>query len=235
MTLLAFLRHLAFALSLSALSAAIVRVMLRVRIMDTPDDRKAHNHPTPKGGGLGIVVAFLVGIYVLYSYASFSRIADPYFRGVILASAAIALVAFLDDLRDWPFTIKLAAQILAASAAVGSGLYVHAYSVPYLGPRGLADFDLVLSYTGGGALDALRDRLGAPRVLPLYGHVDPDAHRPTQAQPHYASDLSYLGTYAADRQAALEELFIEPARRRSEWTSRGRPTTRSRGSCWPCS
>jgi UDP-GlcNAc:undecaprenyl-phosphate/decaprenyl-phosphate GlcNAc-1-phosphate transferase len=133
MTFLAFLRHLAFAASLAALSAAIVRVMLRVRIMDTPDDRKAHNHPTPKGGGVGIVVAFLVGIYVLYSYASFSRIADPYFRGVILASAAIAVVAFLDDLRDWPFTVKLAAQVLAALAAVGSGLYIRAYSVPYLG------------------------------------------------------------------------------------------------------
>jgi UDP-GlcNAc:undecaprenyl-phosphate/decaprenyl-phosphate GlcNAc-1-phosphate transferase len=134
MTLLAFLRHLAFAGSLAALSAAVVRLMLGVRIMDTPDDRKAHNHPTPKGGGVGVVVAFLVGIYVLYSYAFFSRIADPYFRGVILAAAAIALVAFLDDLRDWPFIIKLAAQILAALAAVGTGLYVHAYSVPYLGP-----------------------------------------------------------------------------------------------------
>jgi spore maturation protein CgeB len=31
----------------------------------------------------------------------------------------------------------------------------------YIGPRGLADFDLVLSYTGGGALDALREDLGA--------------------------------------------------------------------------
>jgi UDP-GlcNAc:undecaprenyl-phosphate/decaprenyl-phosphate GlcNAc-1-phosphate transferase len=134
MTLLAFLRHLAFAGSLAALSAAVVRVMLGVRIMDTPDDRKAHDHPTPKGGGVGVVVAFLVGIYVLYGYASFSRIADPYFRGVILASAAIALVAFLDDLRDWPFTIKLAAQILAALAAVGTGLYVRSYSVPYVGP-----------------------------------------------------------------------------------------------------
>ena len=32
----------------------------------------------------------------------------------------------------------------------------------------------------------------------------------------FAADLSYLGTYAADRQAALEALFIEPARRRPE-------------------
>ena len=30
-----------------------------------------------------------------------------------------------------------------------------------IGPRGLASFDLVLSYTGGGALTALRERLGA--------------------------------------------------------------------------
>ncbi|MFE1597296.1 CgeB family protein [Methylobacterium sp. ID0610] len=87
-------------------------------------------------------------------------------------------------------------------------------AVPYLGPRGLRDFDLVLSYTGGGALDALRTRLGAERVLPLYGHVDPDAHRPTRPAPHYASDLSYLGTYAADRQAGVERLLVEPARRR---------------------
>jgi UDP-GlcNAc:undecaprenyl-phosphate/decaprenyl-phosphate GlcNAc-1-phosphate transferase len=143
MTLLAFLRHLAFAGSLAALSAAVVRLMLRVRIMDTPDDRKAHNHPTPKGGGVGVVVAFLVGIYVLYSYASFSRIADPYFRGVILAAAAIALVAFLDDLRDWPFTIKLAAQILAALAAVGTGLYLRVYSIPYLGPVDIGWFGAV--------------------------------------------------------------------------------------------
>lgn len=85
--------------------------------------------------------------------------------------------------------------------------------VPYLPPRGLADFDLVLSYTGGAALGALKARLGARRALPLYGHVDPDAHRPAPPLAHYQADLSYLGTYAADRQAKLEALFVEPARR----------------------
>lgn len=84
----------------------------------------------------------------------------------------------------------------------------------YIGPRGLADFDLVLSYTGGGALDALREDLGAPYVAPLYGHVDPEHHLPSEPRDAYRADLSYLGTYAEDRQASLEELFIEPARRR---------------------
>jgi len=88
--------------------------------------------------------------------------------------------------------------------------------VDYIGPRGLADFDLVLSYTGGRALDELKRRLGATRVMPLYGSVDPQVHRPVLPETRFAADLSYLGTYAADRQAALERLLIEPARRLPE-------------------
>ena len=86
--------------------------------------------------------------------------------------------------------------------------------VGYIGPEGLAGFDLVLSYTGGRALDLLASQLGARRVAPLYGHVDPDLHRPAAPVPRFRADLSYLGTYAADRQAALEALFVEPARAR---------------------
>src|SRR5690606_26189817 len=79
--------------------------------------------------------------------------------------------------------------------------------VAYIGAGGLGDFDMVLSYTGGAALDELRTRLGARRVAPLYGSVDPDVHRPVPADPRYAADLSYLGSYAQDRQDALRELF----------------------------
>ncbi len=89
----------------------------------------------------------------------------------------------------------------------------HGEDVPWLGPRGLADFDLVLSYTGGGALDELRTRLGARAVAPLYGSVDPAVHHPVAPVAEWRCDLSYLGTYAADRQAALERLLIATARR----------------------
>jgi spore maturation protein CgeB len=84
--------------------------------------------------------------------------------------------------------------------------------VPYLPPQGLGDFDLVLSYTGGEALGELRTRLGARHTAPLYGSVDPDEHRPVAPVAAYRSDLSYLGTYAEDRQGALTDLFLEPAR-----------------------
>lgn len=88
-------------------------------------------------------------------------------------------------------------------------------SVDYLPAEGLGGFDLVLSYTGGIALEALRRDLHARRTAPLYGHVDPDAHRPVAPLDQYRADLSWLGTYAADRQDALEMLFVEPARRRA--------------------
>jgi spore maturation protein CgeB len=88
-------------------------------------------------------------------------------------------------------------------------------SVPYLPAAGLGEFDLVLSYTGGEALTRLREELGAHRVAPLYGSVDPVIHHPVPVSENYRCDLSYLGTYSADRQLMLELLFIEPARRRS--------------------
>jgi spore maturation protein CgeB len=88
--------------------------------------------------------------------------------------------------------------------------------VDYLPPEGLGGFDLVLSYTGGPALAALEEQLAARRAAPLYGHVDPAVHRPVAAQALFGGDLSYLGTYADDRQALVERLFLEPARRRPD-------------------
>jgi len=84
--------------------------------------------------------------------------------------------------------------------------------VEYLPRCGLDPFDLVLSYTGGQALKELRLRLGARCVIPLYGSVDPEIHRPVAKCAEYEADLSYLGTYAADRQGQLDQLLLEPAR-----------------------
>lgn len=85
--------------------------------------------------------------------------------------------------------------------------------VAYLPEDGLGAFDLVLSYTGGRALEELQTRLGARFVAPLYGSVDPETHYPVPAVEAYRAELSYLGTFAEDRQRGVEALFVEPARR----------------------
>ena len=102
--------------------------------------------------------------------------------------------AFYD--MDTPVTLK----------ALGS-----AETSAYLPAEGLGGFDLVLSYTGGRALEELRLRLGARNPAPLYGWVDPASHYPVAAVDRFRSEFSYLGTYAADRQAALTELLLRPA------------------------
>jgi spore maturation protein CgeB len=83
--------------------------------------------------------------------------------------------------------------------------------VAYISSSTLHGFDLVLSYSGGRALDEFRTRLGARHVAPLYGHVDPGVHCPVQPLPHYRADLSYIGTYSEDRQRTLEALLVSPA------------------------
>lgn len=91
--------------------------------------------------------------------------------------------------------------------------------VPYLPVNGfgecdLSGFDLVLSYTGGEALERLRSRLSAQCVAPLYGWVDPAVHHCVPKCNEFVADLSYLGTYAPDRQQQLENLLLIPARER---------------------
>jgi spore maturation protein CgeB len=83
----------------------------------------------------------------------------------------------------------------------------------YIPVQGLAGFDVVFSYTGGRTAEDLRRVLGARRVEPLYGSVDPDVHHPVSADPGIRCALSYLGTYAADRQDGVEQLLLAPARR----------------------
>ena len=145
MTASAFLTHLGFCTCLALLSAAAVWGMTQVGVLDTPGARSSHTRPTPKGGGVGIVLAFLVGILVLYRFAAFSRLADPYFRAVILAAVGIAIVAYLDDVLYWPASVKLAAQVLAAFIVVGSGLSVDMVRLPVIGPVGLGWFGPVLT------------------------------------------------------------------------------------------
>ncbi|MBV9582877.1 MAG: glycosyltransferase [Chloroflexi bacterium] len=102
-----------------------------------------------------------------------------------------------------------------------SALADHGLAVPdgaqYLTPDLIPGFDLYLSFTGGPILETLCRVWGARRTATLYGSVDPDVHLRADDPPeHYRCALGYLGTYAADRQPALERLLLEPARFCSE-------------------
>ncbi len=123
--------------------------------------------------------------------------------------ALAARAAILD--AQHPMAVFYDLDTAVTLAQLGAG-----QAVPWIDADGLRSYDLVLSYTGGDALAQLEDVLGARRVRPLYGHVDPDVHRPVPPEARYRADLSWLGTFAADRQAMLERLFVQPARLRQQ-------------------
>lgn len=134
-----------------------------------------------------------------------------------VAEADVAMVTSYCPDASEASELVLGSKALRVFYDLDTGVTLHRLSrgerVEYIGPRGLGEFDLVLSYTGGRSLEELQRRLGARRVAPLYGHVDPAAHRPADAEGRYRADLSYLGTYAPDRNEALNTLLVEPARR----------------------
>jgi spore maturation protein CgeB len=85
--------------------------------------------------------------------------------------------------------------------------------VEYLEPSQIPAFDLVLSFTGGDSLHILETKYGARLVRPLHGCVDPDVYGRVKPSADFACEMSYMGTFACDRQPKLESLFVEPARK----------------------
>jgi spore maturation protein CgeB len=81
----------------------------------------------------------------------------------------------------------------------------------YLTPELIAGYDVYLSFTGGPLLRDIERWYGSPDARALYCTADTDAYRPRTARKTW--DLSYLGTYSADRQPTLDQLLIETARR----------------------
>jgi spore maturation protein CgeB len=71
-------------------------------------------------------------------------------------------------------------------------------------------YSLYLSFTGGPTLRHIEKQYAAKSAQPLYCSVDPGLYSPQQCAKKW--DLGYMGTYSADRQAALEELMLSAAR-----------------------
>jgi len=81
----------------------------------------------------------------------------------------------------------------------------------YLCRSQVPGFDLYFSFTGGPMLRELETRFGAKHAVPLYCSFDPDRYRMSEPEPRFRCVLSYMGTYAPDRQLKLEEMLCRPA------------------------
>jgi spore maturation protein CgeB len=81
----------------------------------------------------------------------------------------------------------------------------------YLSRALVPRFDLYLSFTGGPLLERIEQEFCAKRARAFYCMADPSLYRPLDEEERWL--LGYIGTYSAERQPAVDELLVEPARR----------------------
>lgn len=91
------------------------RYALAHQIMDTPNARSSHVVPTPRGGGVAIVVSFLLGLVACRIAGSIS---GSLFWALLPAGAGIAIVGFWDDHVSLSARVRLCVHLGASVWAV---------------------------------------------------------------------------------------------------------------------
>lgn len=109
--------------SVFLLSALLTRFMIVVGIQDVPQARSAHAHPTPRAGGVGIVISFTIGAALFFPF-SFS------FTLIGMTALLLALVHFFDDLWEVSQYTRFFVQFVWAATLLALGWKVQLTSLP---------------------------------------------------------------------------------------------------------
>jgi Fuc2NAc and GlcNAc transferase len=129
---------------------------LRHDVLDVPQARSSHSTPTPRGGGLAIVVAFLGALVVLLLHGNVDRGTAI---GIGGAALLVAVVGFIDDHRSLPARVRFIAHVVAA-----------AWGLWWLG--GLPPLIVAGRTVGGGIIATVVAGVALVWLLNLYNFMD---------------------------------------------------------------
>lgn len=114
---------LAFGVSLAA-TPFVKMLAYKIGAVDVPkDERRAHDHPIPRLGGLAIFYGFLISIVCFASVES-------ELKGIIIGALIIVALGIVDDVKQLGSKIKFLTQILVAVIVVMHGVTIEYVSVP---------------------------------------------------------------------------------------------------------
>ncbi len=105
----------AVALGSFLLTGGLRRYALSRSLLDIPNERSSHGIPTPRGGGLGLVLSFLIGMIVLFLAGA---LPSPFFWALLGAGGWTAFIGWLDDRGSFPIHLRLVGHFLAAGWAL---------------------------------------------------------------------------------------------------------------------
>jgi Fuc2NAc and GlcNAc transferase len=92
----------------------ITKVAVKRNIMDVPNIRSSHSEPTPRGGGLALVVAWYIGLFGL----RYLGLIESNLFFALLAGVILAVVSFIDDLYDIKPFIRIIFQLITVVAGL---------------------------------------------------------------------------------------------------------------------
>lgn len=123
---------------------AVIVLYRRAGWVDRPDRKKpttTHERAVPRGGGIAIAAAVLVGALL------FIRV-DQHLIGILLGVILLMLVGVLDDRLNLNPYLRLFFQFLAAGLVVASGIGIPYINVPFVGVVPLDQPKLVFHLMG---------------------------------------------------------------------------------------
>jgi len=135
MTTIIFVFFIAFLLSL-LLTPIVLRVANRFNIVDVPKDRKVHDRPIPRLGGVAMFFAFMVSLALLaLNREMFLDVAgkEPRLPLFLVGLTAAFLLGLWDDIRRLSSGTKFLGQLLIGVFSFYAGINVTLVSIPFIG------------------------------------------------------------------------------------------------------
>ena len=117
-----------------------------VRILDHSNHRSSHDGAIPKCGGISIVITFLVGMIFIVNFSEKELIQQQYIVGFIFSAVLIAIISFVDDIKEKSALFKLITHIFAVVVVLSTGIVIDTLSMPWADKMPLGWVGFVISF-----------------------------------------------------------------------------------------
>jgi len=98
----------------------------RFHILDHPNERSLHSRPTPRTGGVAVVVAIMVALTLLTVWEGMSRS----ILWISLSMLIVAAISFVDDRRGLSVQVRLFGHLTSSVILVATGTILSSASLP---------------------------------------------------------------------------------------------------------
>ena len=147
MTTIIFVFFVAFLSSL-LLTPIVIRVAKRFNIVDMPQDRKVHDKPVPRLGGVTLFLSFFIALalFVMNKNMYLDLVTqDPRVPLFLIGLTAAFLLGLWDDIRHLSSGFKFFGQLLIAVLTYYAGIKITVVTFPLIGALHLGYFSLPIT------------------------------------------------------------------------------------------